>query len=291
MPADDFADTTGELEVSIVGLAGVRADDLAVAITIARRGDALDDVETVITGGQPLGTTRLARYHEWIVDLASDAAGTRYALGPSGVLYVGDRRYPLPAPRGLTSLWVASPDELLACGPGSLAQVRLDPGRIRVDVLDDDGPGEAVRVAGWGSASTGAIAVGTAGALWRKDDDGWTAHETPARETLTDLAWVAAARAFVVGTDGGVYTWDGGALALHSRHDRAWRACAWYQGALYLAAATGGVVRLDGSSVEPVSPLPLRRLRVVGGELLAWGGALLARFDGATWSGGPLELP
>ena len=35
---------------------------------------------------------------------------------------------------------------------------------------------------------------GNRGALWRKDSDGWTAHETPARETLTDIAWTAPRR-------------------------------------------------------------------------------------------------
>jgi hypothetical protein len=51
------------------------------------------------------------------------------------------------------------------------------------------------------------------------------------------------------------------------------------------------VWRLDGAALHPVTELPVTRLRAIAGHLVAWGGALLVRYDGAAWWGGPLHIP
>lgn len=296
---DDFADTTGELEVTIAGLVGTRLDALQVAVTVGPRGGDADEIQSLVAAlshVEPIGWEIEASYPEWLVDLARADDGTVVAVAADGSLRVGTGagalRYPLPARRGLASVWPVSGRELLVCGPGSLGHVRLGPGRIAVDLLDDDGPGEAGVVRGFGGQASGAIAVGTRGALWCKDDEGWTAHETPARESLLDIAWTDPARAFVCGAEGGLYTWDGGALReLRRDRERSWRSCAWWRGALYLISAGEGVWRLDGDDLIAIKPLPLDRVRVVADHLFAWGGTLLARHDGTAWWGGPLNLP
>lgn len=300
MPADDFADTTGELDVSVAGLVGAALDDLHVVVTISPRGGDAEEIESLLATlsyQDPIRWEAQATYRGWITDLARDERGTVYQVDLDGNLRVGygdsGRRLALPARRGLTSAWVCSPSELLVCGPGALGHVRLAPGRTIADFLDDDGPGEARVVAGPPGARhpSGAIAVGTRGALWQKDDDGWTAHETAAVETLMDVAWQDGERAYVVGADGGVFLWDGGALREIARADVTWRSAACWRGALYLAGGPEGVFRLDGTTLVPVKALPLYHLRVVADHLFGWGGSLVVRHDGDAWWGGPLNVP
>lgn len=289
MVDDDFADVTGELDVRIVGVVGDRVDALHVVVTIG--ADPIESLLATVAHVEPVRWEARATYPERICDLARDARGTAYTVSADGGLRVDGVRYALPARRGLACVWPVSPAELLVCGPGALGHVRLGPGRITVDMIDDDGPGEAAVVRSFGATATGALAVGTRGALWRKDDDGWTAHETPAREALTDLAWTAPDHAYVVGADGGLFAWDGAALRVLAHHDQPWRGCAYWRDALYLTSATAGLYRLDGHQLVSQKSLPLTTVRVVADQLVAWGGSLLVRYDGTTWSGGPLNLP
>lgn len=301
MSGDD-AETTGELDVSIAGVAGAALDALAVAVTIAPRGgdgDDRDDVTSLVVElahVEPIAWRALGEYREWIVGLAADRHGAPIAVTADGALRLGagpgGRRYALPTRAGgLAAVWPAGDDDLLVCGPGVLGRVRLGPGRLRVDLVEDDGPGDATAVAGPGAVD-GAIAVGTRGALWRYADDEWTAHETTARETLLDVAWHDDGRAYVAGAEGGVYAWDGAALREVARvAGRTWTGIASWGGAIYLAGDRRGVWRLDGAALHPVTELPVTRLRAIADHLVAWGGALLVRYDGAAWWGGPLHIP
>ena len=115
MAADDFAETTGELEVSVAGLVGDHLDALHVLVTIAPRGGDPEDVESMLASlsyQDPIRWEAQGNYQEWIVDLARDHRGTIYQLGLDGSLRIhyGERgrRYALPARRGLTSIWPAT---------------------------------------------------------------------------------------------------------------------------------------------------------------------------------------
>lgn len=297
---DEPAEITGELEVNVAGLVGDALDALHVLVTIGPRGGATDEIESLLATlayGEQVTWASQAHYAGWVVDLARDGGGQVHSVALDGQLRVGygegGRRYALPARRGLTSVWPVAPGELLVCGPGSLGHVRLAPGRIAVELVEDDGPGEAAVVAGWpGGAAAGAIAVGTRGALWQYDGAAWIAHETPAREALVDVAWAGPRDAWIAGAEGGLYRWDGAALRLVVREpDIAWHACAWWRGALYLAAGPAGVFRLDGHRAVALKALPLYRVRVVADRLFGWGGSLVVHHDGTGWSGGPLHLP
>jgi hypothetical protein len=276
MSGDD-AETTGELDVSIAGVAGASLDALAVAVTIAPRGGEVEDLTSLVVAlahVEPIAWRALGEYREWIVGLAADRHGAPIAVTADGALRVGSgpggRRYALPTRAGgLAALWLAADDDLLVCGPGVLGRVRLAPGRIRVDLVEDDGPGEAMAVAGPG-AIDGAIAVGTRGALWRYADDEWVAHETAARESLVDVAWHDDGRAYVAGAAGGVFAGDGRALREVARAPgRGWTAIASWRGAVYLAGDRRGVWRLAGDALVAVTELPVTRVRAIADHLFA----------------------
>ncbi|MBK9031470.1 MAG: hypothetical protein IPL61_09055 [Myxococcales bacterium] len=297
---DEVAETTDELEVAIAGVAGLGLDELHVAVTIGPRGGDLEEISTVmaaVSHREPIRWETRGTYNDWVVALATDAAGTPYAVTADGALRVGvgddARRHALPTRGGLADLWLAGTDDLLVCGPGVLGRVRLGRGRIAVEMIDDDGPGDAGAIAGPGPGQVaGAIAVGTRGALWRYDGADWAAHETSAHEALIGVTWHRDGRAYVAGAEGGIYAWDGHALTeLARRADGAWTSIASWRDHVYLAGGRAGVWRLDGDRVVEVKALPVTRVRAVADHLYAWGGALLARYDGTGWWGGPLHLP
>jgi hypothetical protein len=298
MSGDD-AETTGELDVSIAGVAGASLTSLTAAVTIAPRGGDASELTSLVVElahVDPIAWRALGEHREWIVGLIADGDGGPVAITADGALRIGagagSRRYALPTGAGgLAGVWRATDGELLVCGPGALGRVRIRPGRIWVDLVEDDGPGDALAVAGPG-AIDGAIAVGTRGALWRYADDEWVAHETAARESLVDVAWHDDGCAYVAGAAGGVFAWDGRALREVARAPgRGWTAIASWRGAVYLAGDRRGVWRLAGDALVAVTELPVTRVRAIADHLFAWGGALLARYDGTAWWGGPLHIP
>jgi hypothetical protein len=299
MTVDEPAETTGELEVSVAGLIGRSIDDLHMVVTVCARGGGSDEIATTVarlSHVDPVTWSAQAQYREWLVDLAQDQNGTLYMVGADGSLRVGvgalGRRYGLPTRGGLASVWCSAPGDLLVCGASTLGRIHLEPGRIRCDVVDDEGVGEARVVAGPGPGRVdGAIAVGTRGALWRYDGVDWTAHETTATETLLDIAWAEDDRAYVVGAEGSLFVWDGARLQLVLRDPRlAWHGAAWWRGTLYLAAGRDGLWRLDNGVVTAVKAVPVFHVAAIAGQLFGWGGSVIARFDGQQWSGGPLHL-
>ena len=297
MHDDDIAETTGELDVTIAAVAGVALDALHVAVTISPRGGDVEEVATLIASlahVEPVRWEARASLDEWIVGLAVTSTGTPCAVTTDGALRVGlgpdSRRYPLPARRGLAGLWLAADDDVLVCGPGVLGRVRLGRGRVIIDVTEDEAPGDACAVAGRDSAR-GAIAVGTHGAVWSYDGAEWIAHETAARETLSDVAWHVDGRAYVAGAEGGLFAWDGVALVEVARAEVALSSVTSWRGHVYVVSGRAAIARLDGDRLVPIKALPVSRVRAIDDHLVVWGGSLVARHDGTGWWGGPLHLP
>jgi hypothetical protein len=194
----DDAETTDELDVAVVGVVGARLDALTAAVTIAaphREADEVVSQLATLTHAGPVRWDARATWREWIVGLTADPTGAVFAVTADGALrIVGDgRRYPLPVRAGLAAVTAIGPGELLACGAGALVRIAIGPGRLAVEVTEDDGPGEALALAA-GPGADGAIAVGTGGALWRCDGRDWEAFETEARESLVAAAWAGDGR-------------------------------------------------------------------------------------------------
>lgn len=301
MSGDD-AETTGELDVSIAGVAGASLTSLTTAaVTIAPRGGDASELTSLVVElahVDPIAWRALGEHREWMpVGLIADGDGGPVAITADGALRIG-------AGAGSRRLRAATgagrrPGRHVARHRRRAAGVR--PRRARPGAraaganlgqsIEDDGPGDALAVAGPGSID-GAIAVGTRGALWRYADDEWVAHETAARESLVDVAWHDDGRAYVAGAAGGVFAWDGRALREVARAPgRGWTAIASWRGAVYLAGDRRGVWRLAGDALVAVTELPVTRVRAIADHLFAWGGALLARYDGTAWWGGPLHIP
>jgi hypothetical protein len=289
----DDAETTDELDVAVVGVVGARLDALTAAVTIAaphREADEVVSQLATLTHAGPVRWDARATWREWIVGLTADPTGAVFAVTADGALrIVGDgRRYPLPVRAGLAAVTAIGPGELLACGAGSLVRIAIGPGRLAVEVTEDDGPGEALALAA-GPGADGAIAVGTGGALWRCDGRDWEAFETEARESLVAAAWAGDRTAYAAGAEGGLYRWDGAALRRCARAERGLTGIAAWRGAIYVADGAA-VSRLDGDVLTPCRALPVRHLAVAADHLFAHAGTLVARFDGASWWGGPIHV-
>lgn len=283
----DGAETTGELELAVIAVVGDGLDALHAAVTIGGAGEPPVTQLAHLDHRGPFAWTARATWRDRLVGLV-DAGGVLIGATDDGALRLADgRRYPVPARRGLTAIAATGPGAVALCGPGALGQVRLRGGRIAAAFADDDeSEPRAVAVGRSGQI----LAVGAAGAMWRADGDDWLAFEPGTDETLVGAAWIDEAGAIVLDDAGGVYLWDGQALRPRARGARRFTGLATWRGHAYLADGAA-VWRLDGERLAAVRELPVERLAVAAGALFAFGGTLVARFDGDAWTGGPVHIP
>jgi len=93
------------------------------------------------------------------------------------------------------------------------------------------------------------------------------------------------------GVNGCLYRWDGKDLIqIDIDREIDITGLAYHNNTLYIAAGLNGVFTLEDGGLEPLKKLTLYHLASIGNLLFGVGYNLVARFDGSTWKGGPLNL-
>ena len=225
----------------------------------------------------------------WLTAMEEPKTGVLYAVSMDGELHSYRGRswsvLDLDCPEGIIRMWAASEDEVFAAG-GAGEKIHV----VRsIPEIDRDKKSRCLRGV-HGVSKNHVIIVGDKGAICRFDGRGWTDLVSPTNYNLLAVWCRSKKEVYVGGARGHAFRSEGDDWERIKCPPVMLYEFAWFQGKLWAAAGEDGVLVLGRDGFESAKKLNVFRVRTVADRLFAFGGNLVAVFDGQEWIGTEMDF-
>ncbi|MBN2530753.1 MAG: hypothetical protein JXR76_30480 [Deltaproteobacteria bacterium] len=234
--------------------------------------------------------------HEtWITRMFRHANGSLFAVSMEGELHTNRTGkwevVNLGCPNGLNGVWAAENNDIFSVGVGG---ERIHLHELELTNSIDIEKRELRNI--HGSSRQNVFVVGDSGAVSRFNGKEWIDLKVGTKHALFAVLCVSDKEVYIGGAHGMVFRWNGenfewmGADPETPEAEITIYSLAIYQNKLYAAAGGDGVYVIGDNGLEKIKDVTFYNLNVIGDFMFGVGNRLVARFDGAGWWGGNLDI-
>jgi hypothetical protein len=282
----------GNYNATVLRITGVGIDQLYFLSNVYPRifdPDAVTSMIATLAYKPNVKWETIFSVETWLTSMDQSKGGNIFVVSMDGELHSNRagkwEMMDLNCPEGLNDVWACSDDEIFSVGIrgdrvhliGSSLEVTRDKLGRRLNAVH-------------GTSNNNVFAVGDQGLIMRFDGTNWIELEAPTNYNLLAVLCPSKTETYVAGTEGILLKWDGRDWELQKGPNITITGLAWYRNALYAAAGGDGVYVLGSKGLEKIKDVQLYRLRTIADLLFGCGNKLVARYDGAAWRGGELDL-
>ncbi len=275
------------LKTTIIGIAGDATDNLRIMCNYGTETGGWQDTESMIgklsfspqTG---LEIEPLYETSDWLTSMAETKDGKIYSCSMRGLLHYFKsnkwRTVDLNCIGGIASICAADNDHIFAVGRDGEC-IHIGPRKADVFCKFHEMPLNCVA----GSASDNIYAVGDYGLTIRYDGKKWNRLPEQTGKHLLYVRCFSKDEIYLCGHRGIVSRGDGENWEKLHAPDIAFYSLARFNGTVYAAAGDNGLYKVVDSSLKHEKDIVVYRLETIDRVLMAWGGDLLAQYDGVDW--------